>query len=284
MTSRPRVITSLPALRRTLAPIRAADESLALVPTMGALHRGHLSLVRRARRKVDWVLVSIFVNPAQFAPNEDLADYPRNFADDLALLDKQKVDFVWAPTVEHMYPSGFATQIVPGGPATAGLEDRFRPHFFTGVATVVSKLLIQCQPDIALFGEKDYQQFRVVTQVVKDLDLPVRIIAAATQRDPNGLALSSRNAYLSAEERTIAPTLYRVLRHCADAIAAGESLETVLSRGRANIEQAGFALDYFEARHAHTLAAVGSLEEGPIRLLVAARLGRTRLIDNIAVP
>jgi pantoate--beta-alanine ligase len=280
----PRVICSVPALRRTLAPILAAEERLALVPTMGALHSGHLSLVRAARRRADWVVVSIFVNPTQFAPGEDFSSYPRDFANDLAMLGKEGIDIVWAPTAEAMFPPAFATRITPEGAATVGLEDKFRPHFFGGVATVVAKLLIQCQPHIAVFGEKDYQQLRVVTQLVSDLNLPVRIIGASTRRDPDGLAMSSRNAYLSAEERAIAPTLYRVLLRCSDAIAAGEPAQSLLEEGRRSIERAGFALDYLEARHAETLAPAGSLDDGPIRLLVAARIGRTRLIDNIAVP
>ena len=280
----PRVIRTVPALRRMLAPIRAAEESLALVPTMGALHEGHLSLVRMARRRADWVVVSIFVNPTQFAPHEDFATYPRNLTQDLAFLGREGVDFVWAPAAEAMYPPGFATRIVPEGAAVGGLEDKFRPHFFSGVATVVAKLLTQCQPDIAIFGQKDYQQLRVVTQLAADLDLQVRIVGAPTQREQDGLAMSSRNAYLSVEERAVAPTLYRVLRRCARAIAAGGSIHAILDDGRRDIERSGFVLDYLEARHAETLAAVESLADGPLRLLGAARIGRTRLIDNIAVP
>jgi pantoate--beta-alanine ligase len=205
-------------------------------------------------------------------------------ASDLAKLGKAGVDLVWAPDAKTMYPPGFATRIVPEGPAAAGLEDKFRPHFFSGVATVVGKLLIQCQPDFAIFGEKDYQQLRVVTQFAKDLDLPVRIIGAPTQREPDGLAMSSRNEYLSSEERGTAPTLYRVLRRCSESIAAGGAIPEILDQGRDAIQSGGFALDYLEARHAETLAPVGALTDGPVRLLVAARLGRTRLIDNIAVP
>jgi pantoate--beta-alanine ligase len=280
----PRVIRTVPALRRALAPILAADERLALVPTMGALHDGHLSLVRIARRRADWVVVSIFVNPTQFAPGEDFTTYPRHLANDLAMLGKEGIDLVWAPSPEAMFPPGFATRIIPEGPAIVGLEDKFRPRFFGGVATVVAKLLIQCQPHIAIFGEKDYQQLRVVTKLANDLDLPVRIIGASTRRDPDGLAMSSRNAYLSAEERTAAPMLYRVLRRCANAIAAGGATDALVEEGRRDIERAGFTLDYLEARHAETLAPIGSLDDGPMRVLVAARIGRTRLIDNVAVP
>ena len=218
---RPRVIQSLPALRRAIAALRARRATIALVPTMGALHEGHLSLVRMARRRADRVVVSIFVNPAQFAPHEDFGSYPRTFAADLAALAALNVDLVWAPDVETMYPKNFATQIVPQGPAQAGLEDAFRPHFFTGVATVVAKLLIQCAPDIAIFGDKDYQQLKVLTQLARDLDLKTRILGAPIVREPDGLALSSRNVYLSAREREAAPVLYRVLKKCAEAIAAG---------------------------------------------------------------
>ncbi len=250
---------------------------------MGALHAGHLALVRLAQRRADRVIVSIFVNPTQFAPNEDLAAYPRTFAADVAALAALQADLIWAPSAATMYPSGFATQIVPDGPAKAGLEDAFRPHFFTGVATVVAKLLVQCTPDIALFGEKDYQQLKVVTQLARDLGLKTRIIGAATVRESDGLALSSRNSYLSPSERAAAPMLHRVLAACAKKIAASQSIGAVLGEGRAAIAQAGFALDYLEARHADTLAPAASLNDGPLRLLVAARIGKTRLIDNVAV-
>jgi pantoate--beta-alanine ligase len=182
-----------------------------------------------------------------------------------------------------MYPKYFATQIVPQGPAQADLEDAFRPHFFTGVATVVAKLLIQCAPDIAIFGDKDYQQLKVLTQLARDLDLKTRILGAPIVREPDGLARSSRNVYLSASEREAAPALYRVLKKCAAAIAAGQVMAAVLDEGRREITRAGFVLDYLEARHAETLAPAASLKDGPLRLLVAARIGKTRLIDNVAV-
>jgi pantoate--beta-alanine ligase len=182
-----------------------------------------------------------------------------------------------------MYPEGFATRIVPEGPALAGLEDRFRPHFFGGVATVVGKLFAQCRPDVAIFGEKDFQQLRVVTQMAADLDLGVKVIGSRTVRERDGLAMSSRNVYLSAEERQIAPTLYRAMKESARWIRDGEAIGPAMARGTAMIEAAGFALDYFEARHAGTLAQVTSRRDGPLRILVAARLGTTRLIDNIAV-
>jgi pantoate--beta-alanine ligase len=250
---------------------------------MGALHDGHLALVKRAQRRADRVIVSIFVNPTQFAPTEDLKTYPRTFDADIAALARVGADLVWAPSAETMYPQGFATRVVPEGPATVGLEDAFRPHFFAGVATVVAKLFVQCDADIAAFGEKDYQQLKVVTQMVRDLDLKTRIVAVPTVRERDGLALSSRNAYLSAAERATAPTLHRVLLACADKIAAGHAIPGALAGGRAALTEAGFAVDYLDARNADTLAPVHSAKEGPLRLLVAARLGKTRLIDNIAV-
>jgi pantoate--beta-alanine ligase len=277
------VASTVPALRSALAQWRARRETIALVPTMGALHAGHLSLVRLARRRADRVIVSIFVNPAQFAPQEDLKTYPRTFSADIAALASLKADLVWAPGVKTMYPAGFATRIVPEGPARVGLEDAFRPHYFAGVATVVAKLFLQCTPDIALFGEKDYQQLKVVAQLARDLDLPTRIVGARTVREKDGLALSSRNRYLSPGEREAAPSLHRVLADCAAKIGAGEPIEAVLRAGRAAIASAGFALDYLEARHAGTLAPLPVAKGSRLRLLVAARIGRTRLIDNVAV-
>jgi len=283
MKSRPPVARTMPALRRAIGRFRAAGETVALLPTMGALHAGHLALVRLARRKADRVVVSIFVNPTQFAPHEDLASYPRRFDEDMAALARTGADLVWAPSMAVMYPKGFATRIAPQGPASAGLEDAFRPHFFGGVATVVAKLLIQCLPDAAIFGEKDFQQLRVVKALARDLDIPVKIVAAPIVREKDGLALSSRNVYLSPQERAIAPTLHRVLVDCAAKIKQGRPLGEALADGRAAIERAGFALDYLEARHAQTLKPVTSAKDGPVRLLVAAKLGKTRLIDNIGV-
>ncbi|MGE0565692.1 MAG: pantoate--beta-alanine ligase [Pseudolabrys sp.] len=279
--SRVPVARTVSVLRRTLAPWRRGK--IALVPTMGALHRGHLALVRAARKRARRVVVSIFVNPTQFAPHEDFGSYPRTFADDLKVLAVEKVDLVWAPTAAAMYPEGFATRIAPEGAAKAGLEDTHRPHFFGGVATVVTKLLTQCQPDFAMFGEKDYQQLQVVTQLARDLDLPVKIVGCPTVREKDGLALSSRNVYLSASERTAAPVLQRTLKECAARIRKGEPISRIMMDGRQNIEKAGFAVDYLEARHARTLAPVASREDGPIRLLVAAKIGKTRLIDNLGV-
>jgi pantoate--beta-alanine ligase len=282
MASQPRLVRTLPALRRALAPFHDAGGTIALVPTMGALHAGHLSLVRLARRRARAIIVSIFVNPAQFAPSEDFVSYPRDLAADRAMLAQTGADVIWAPETGTMYPAGFALRIVPGGPALAGLEDKFRPHFFAGVATVVAKLFLQCRPDVAIFGEKDYQQLKVITALARDLDLPVRILGAPTRRERDGLAMSSRNAYLSAAEREKAPLLYRALAECAHRIAKGARPEIAAELGRALLTQAGFAVDYLEARHAETLQPIERRKDGPIRLLAAARLGGTRLIDNVA--
>ena len=278
-----RVTRNLAALRRVTAGYREAGETIALVPTMGALHAGHQSLVELAKRKAHRVVVSIFVNPTQFGPKEDFATYPRSWDTDVAALKSAKIDLIWAPQLRIMYPPGFATRIVPEGPAVAGLEDAFRPHFFGGVATVVAKLFIQAQPDIAIFGQKDYQQLKVIERMVADMALPVRIVAAPTMREKDGLAMSSRNAYLSAQDRAAAPVLYRVLRGVATGLRRGEPLERNLAKARTEIDRAGFTLDYLEARDAETLQPLGARPKGRIRLLVAARIGKTRLIDNIAV-
>jgi pantoate--beta-alanine ligase len=283
MPSRPAVARTLPALRRAIAALRSGGNTVALVPTMGALHAGHLALVERAGRLADRVVVSIFVNPTQFAPHEDLASYPRRFGQDLAALARHRVDLVWAPSVDVMYPDGFATRIVPEGVAAVGLEDAFRPHFFAGVATVVAKLLTQCQPDVAVFGQKDYQQLQVVTQLSRDLNLPVRIVGVPIVRERDGLALSSRNVYLSPEERAVAPVLHRVLKDCAGKLRNGRPIASALAEGRDAIKRGGFVLDYLEARYADTLQPPVPSRRGRLRLLVAAKLGKTRLIDNLAV-
>ncbi|MBR1271124.1 pantoate--beta-alanine ligase [Bradyrhizobium sp. AUGA SZCCT0222] len=283
MPRSPMVVRTVPALRRALDGLRARKATVALVPTMGALHDGHVSLVRLAKRRAQKVVVSIFVNPTQFAPTEDFGSYPRTWKSDLAKLAAEKVDLIWNPDVKAMYPEGFATRIVPEGPATAGLEDRFRPHFFGGVATVVGKLFTQCRPDVAIFGEKDFQQLRVVTQMARDLDLGVKVIGSRTVRERDGLAMSSRNVYLAPEQRQAAPELYRAMKQSAARLRAGEPVDAVMGAGAELIQNAGFALDYFEVRHAETLAPITSLKQGPMRMLVAAKIGTTRLIDNIAV-
>jgi pantoate--beta-alanine ligase len=267
-----------------MAHYRNAGDTIALVPTMGALHVGHLALVRGARKKARRVIVSVFVNPAQFAPHEDYSSYPRTFEADIAALAREQVDLVWAPDVAVMYPKHFATRIDPQGVALVGLEDKFRPHFFGGVATVVGKLLIQALPDFAFFGEKDYQQLQVVTQLARDLDLPTKIVGIPVVRERDGLAMSSRNVNLSPSERAVAPALHAVLKESAAEIAGGRPVVDVMAAARARIERTGFALDYFEARQAETLRPIASIKDGPIRLLVAAKIGETRLIDNVPVP
>lgn len=281
-------VSSLPVdrtiagLRARVAAWRRAGETVAMVPTMGALHEGHLALVRSARVRATRAVVSIFVNPTQFAPTEDFGAYPRTEAADLANLAGVGTDAVFAPPVAEMYPAGFATAIAVGGPS-AGLETDFRPHFFGGVATVVARLLLACLPDIAIFGEKDYQQLLVIRRMVADLGIPVSIVGHPTLRDADGLAMSSRNAYLSAAERALAPRLNAALRDAAAAIAADHDAVAALARARADLAATGFAVDYVELRNAETLAPVANVRREPLRLLAAARLGKTRLIDNVAV-
>jgi pantoate--beta-alanine ligase len=250
---------------------------------MGALHDGHMSLVRLAKRRARKVVVSIFVNPTQFAPSEDFGSYPRTWKADLAKLAAEDVDLIWNPDVKTMYPDGFATRILTEGPATAGLEDRFRPHFFGGVTTVVGKLFTQVRPDFAIFGEKDFQQLRVVTRMTGDLDLGVKVIGSKTVRERDGLAMSSRNVYLSPEQRRAAPVLFDAMKESARRLRAGDKFESAMAGGIELITGAGFTLDYFEVRHAETLAPITSAEDGPLRILVAAKIGKTRLIDNFGV-
>jgi pantoate--beta-alanine ligase len=283
MPRSPMIARTVPALHRALADLRMRKATVALVPTMGALHDGHVSLARLARRRAKKVVVSIFVNPTQFAPTEDFGSYPRTWKSDVAKLAAEGVELIWNPDVKVMYPDGFATRIVPEGPATAGLEDRFRPHFFGGVATVVGKLFTQVRPDVAIFGEKDFQQLRVVSQMARDLDLGVRVVGSKTVRERDGLAMSSRNVYLSPEERQTAPILYRALTDSVRRRRGGDAVAAVSADAAATIAAAGFVVDYFEVRHAETLAPVGSIKDGPLRILLAAKLGKTRLIDNVAV-
>lgn len=281
MTRSPIIARTLSSLHRARAELGKRNATLALVPTMGALHDGHVSLVRLAKRRAKKVAVSIFVNPTQFAAHEDLGSYPRTWKEDIARLTAEGVDLVWNPDVTTMYPDGFATRIAPEGPALAGLEDKFRPHFFGGVATVVAKLFTQVRPDMAMFGEKDYQQLKVVTRMARDLDLGVKVIGGAVIRERDGLAMSSRNVYLSPDERRTAPVLFRTLKATAKRMRDGDDFRTALSDGAGVISNAGFALDYLEARHAETLAPISSFNDGPVRLLVAGKIGTTRLIDNI---
>ncbi|MGB6396850.1 MAG: pantoate--beta-alanine ligase [Bradyrhizobium sp.] len=283
MSRSPTIVRTVPALRRAVDSLRARKATIALVPTMGALHDGHVSLVRLAKRRASKVIVSIFVNPTQFAPSEDFSSYPRTWRADVAKLAAENVDLIWNPDVKTMYPDGFATRIAPEGPATVGLEDRFRPHFFGGVATVVGKLFMQVRPDFAIFGEKDFQQLRVVTRMAGDLDLAVKVIGSKTVRERDGLAMSSRNVYLTPEHRGVATTLYRAMKQGAARLRAGDDIAAVMAGGAEMITAAGFVLDYFEVRHAETLAPMTAAKDGPVRILVAAKLGTTRLIDNIAV-
>jgi len=275
-------IRDVESLRRTISAFRAKGLSVGFVPTMGALHDGHLALVRHARTLCDVVVVSVFVNPKQFAPHEDFGRYPRQEEKDAQLLESAGCDAVYFPSVEVMYPAVFASSVHVDGPAL-GLEGAFRPQFFDGVATVVLKLFNQVQPDVAVFGEKDYQQLRVIKTFVRDLDLPVRVVGLPTVRESDGLALSSRNAYLSADERLTATRLIAELKAVADAIRAGADAAAALTAAKDNLLKAGFGpVDYIELRDADTLSEPGP-QTAALRLLAAAWLGKTRLIDNIAV-
>jgi len=267
-----------------LAPARADGLTVGLVPTMGALHDGHLSLVTRAKARTDVVVASVFVNPAQFAPGEDFDAYPRHEAHDAGLLADTGCDLLYAPDRAAMYPDGFATTVTMAGPAE-GLEAAVRPHFFHGVATVVAKLFNQVRPDVAVFGEKDYQQLLVIRRLVADLDLSVEVIGAPTTREADGLAMSSRNAYLDAAARITAGKLNGVLLAAAARLAAGSDWRDEEASGAAALLEAGFdAVDYVAVRDANTLASFDDPRvERPGRVLAAARLGDVRLIDNVAV-
>lgn len=270
-------------LRDVVSGWRAAGETVAFVPTMGALHAGHLRLVEQARREARRVVTSVFVNPTQFAAHEDLDTYPRSLALDAELLAGAGCDLLYAPTASTMYPTGFATRIGMDGPAL-GLETDHRPHFFGGVAIVVAKLLNQVQADVALFGEKDYQQLRVIARLAADLDIPTRIVGVPTERDGHGLALSSRNAYLSAAELDIARRLNGRLAAAAARVRASDPLDVVERETAAALISDGFAgVDYVAVRDAHSLEPVQQGASAPLRILAAAWLGRTRLIDNMAV-
>ncbi len=281
-------VRTVAALRARIAAWRreardAADATVALVPTMGALHAGHLALVTAARAQARHVVVSLFVNPTQFGPNEDFTRYPRDEAADARALESVQADLLYAPGVEEIYGTGFATTVTVTG-LSAEMEGAVRPGHFAGVATVVSKLLNQAQADFAFFGEKDYQQLLVIRRLATDLDIPTRIVGVPTVRDADGLALSSRNAYLDPEERRIAPIFYRTLRELGAAIEAGqESVARLIEEARAKLLAADFtAIDYVELRDAETLALIDQVSR-PARLLAAVRLGKTRLIDNLAV-
>lgn len=277
------IISQVSALREELKPIRDSGKRIALVPTMGALHEGHISLIRLARQKADYVVCSIFVNPKQFGEGEDLDAYPRTLEQDVRLLDEVKTDLVFAPSPDEIYPEGFASKVSVAG-ISEGLCGDDRPGHFDGVATVVAKLLLMVLPDIAIFGEKDYQQLMVIDRMVRDLNIPVEIIGAPIVRAEDGLALSSRNEYLSAERRAIAPKLYEVLADLAKEIKEGEDAGLVIAKAEGRLVDYGFEVDYLELRSGRNLEPRGGLIEGErSRLFAAVRLGTTRLIDNIAI-
>lgn len=274
----PELISTVPDLRRALAALKPAR--IAMVPTMGALHAGHVSLVSEAKKQADHVVVSIFVNPTQFAPHEDFDAYPRTLEADLAKLGGD-ADIVFAPSAREMYPQGYATTVTVAGPAH-GLESDFRPHFFAGVATVVAKLLLAAMPDIAVFGEKDYQQLLVVKQLVRDLALPMNIVGAPTLREADGLAMSSRNAYLAPQERQIAGSLNLILKEAIAQAHRGD-LRAAEAGAIEALWKAGFShVDYVAIRDAETLEHITGLDR-PARILAAAKIGKTRLIDNMAI-
>ena len=274
-------VRDLTGLRDAVAAFRAEGATIALVPTMGALHAGHMALVEAARRPGTKVIASIFVNPRQFGPNEDLARYPRREAADARLLAEGGCDLLWLPSVEAMYPDGFATNISVSG-VSDGLDGAARPGHFDGVATVVTKLFNQTGADIAYFGEKDFQQLAVIRRFVADLDMAVEIVGVPTQRDDDGLALSSRNIYLDDEQRAKAVALPRALGVAARAIGRGDDAEAALAEARATLIAAGFEVDYVTLADAETLSDSPAADR-PRRLLAAARMGATRLIDNIAI-
>lgn len=275
------IVREVADLRHVIREWRGAGLRVALVPTMGALHEGHLSLVRLGKQKCDRIIASLFVNPRQFAPNEDFDRYPRDETGDAALLASAGCNLLFAPNREVMYPTGFSTNISVGALATM-LEGAFRPHFFDGVATVVAKLLIQALPDTALFGEKDYQQLLVIKQMARDLDIPTEIIGCPTIREADGLAMSSRNAYLSPDERRIAARLNYVLHDAIKSVQAGSTIAVAEAEATRHLLAAGFkSVDYVAIRDATTLERLGDPEQQNARILAAAWLGGTRLIDNM---
>lgn len=270
------------SLRDVVSQWKQKGETVALVPTMGALHRGHLALVEKAGANADRVVVSIFVNPAQFAPHEDFGDYPRTEREDIAKLKPLGVDLVYGPVASEMYAPDFSTSIDVGG-VSDGLCTLTRPHFFGGVAVVVAKLLLQCLPDVAIFGEKDYQQLLVIRRMVRDLNIPVEVLSGPTEREEDGLAISSRNVYLSDQQRRRAVELSRTLKQIVVAVEGGAEIAAALETGRARLAEAGFdPVDYLEVRDAQTLEPVAKLV-GDARVLAAAYLGQTRLIDNFPI-
>ena len=281
--TKPITVRTVSDLRSHLAKWRKTSDSVALVPTMGALHQGHLSLVVLAKTKCDHVVASIFVNPMQFGPREDFETYPRDEASDLDKLAKAGADLVFIPDTAEMYPQDFSTHVKVSD-LTEDLCGAARPNHFEGVATVVAKLLLQCTPDIAIFGEKDYQQLLVIRRLVRDLNMQVEIVGGPIVRESDGLALSSRNAYLSAEQRKTAPLLYKTIHDVAAVLAQGEGADAAAEAGRFKLEAAGFRVDYVAVRDPDTLKPLSGPVKPGTRVLAAAYLGKTRLIDNVAVP
>ena len=280
---KPKIIRSIEGLRRETAKWRNDELTIAIVPTMGALHEGHLTLVAEGLEHADRVIVTIFVNARQFGANEDLSRYPRDEAGDVAKLAAAGAHLIFAPPADEMYSENFATAVVLKGPAKANLEDKFRPHFFDGVATIVAKLFIQSGADFAIFGQKDYQQLQVVTRMARDLDLPIEVIGVPTLRAPDGLALSSRNQYLTKTERHQATAIYKSLGQAAEKIRNGTDPQKAMRAASRSLTTLGFKVDYVTARIAETLDVPLSHSDEPLRLLAAAWIGKTRLIDNIEV-
>lgn len=280
---KPKIVRTIEGLRRETAKWRNDDLTIAIVPTMGALHEGHLTLVAEGLEHADRVIVTIFVNARQFGANEDLSRYPRDETGDVAKLAAAGAHLIFAPSADEIYGENFATTVALKGPAKANLEDKFRPHFFDGVATIVAKLFIQSGADFAIFGQKDYQQLQVVTRMARDLDMPIEVIGVPTARAPDGLALSSRNQYLTKTERLQATAIYKSLNQAAEKIRQGTDPQKAMRAASRSLTTLGFKVDYVTARNTETLAVPISHSDEPLRLLAAAWIGKTRLIDNIEV-
>ena len=279
---KPKLVRTIAALRRETAKWRAEGLTHAVVPTMGAIHSGHTQLVAEGLKRADRIITTIFVNAKQFAAHEDLSKYPRDEDGDVRKLGKAGTHLIFSPSPDEVYPPGFSTTVSLAGPAKVGLEDKFRPNFFDGVATIVAKLFIQTGADFAMFGEKDYQQLKVITRMAKDLDLPIDVVGVPTVREEDGLAKSSRNVYLSKAERMQAIAIYRNLHEAADRIRTGVNPQSATRSATRTLIALGFKVDYVTARNAENLSIPQSKDE-PLRLIAAAWLGKTRLIDNIPV-